>query len=592
MIELRDVRFAYAGAGKPVLDGIHVVIGRCETVLLLGASGAGKSSLALCLNGLIPGSIHGEFSGSVRVDGQETAAAPVAELARQVGMVFQDPEAQLVTMKVEDEIAFGMENLCVPPDEMERRIESALKQTGLSALRHWPIDKLSGGQKQRLALASVLCMQPQVLVLDEPTANLDPEGTKEWFAVLKQLRASGRYTILMIEHKLDHLMEMTDRIIVLGRNGRIIADGPPRQLLYERYDEFIREGVWLPYTVSLARELSKRGVPLPGTPLTVHEAIHMLEHARQAGTIDEAVLQAAAAAIARLHVEAADSPPYPADALASVEQAGPAAEEAAETAEAAEAAKDELAIEIRPADFTRKQDCMLQPMQLPVPRGDFLAIVGRNGAGKSALARYMIKLRQAAPGVVYLHGRDLAEWSFHDMAREIGYVFQNPEHQFVTNRVFDELAFGLKAMGLPPDETALRVERMLERFGLKQHAEANPFQLSHGEKRRLSTASMLITGQRLLILDEPTFGQDQRNAHQLMHTMKELQQSGHTIIVISHDMGLIAEYADHAAVLQEGRLIFHGTVHALFAQTELLAEAGLDLPPSAAIKRALRERPA
>ncbi|MCE5173355.1 energy-coupling factor ABC transporter ATP-binding protein [Paenibacillus profundus] len=571
MIEMHDVHFTYAGTIKPVLDGIDVMIGNNETVLLLGASGAGKSSLVLCLNGLIPNSIYGEFSGVVRVGGKDTSITPIAELARQVGIVFQDPEAQLVTMKVEDEVAFGMENLCLGPNEMERRIEVALQQTGLSEFRQWQIDKLSGGQKQRLALASVLCMQPRILVLDEPTANLDPEGTRELFAILRNLRKSGNYTIIMIEHKLDDLMDMADRVLVLGKNGRIIADGHPREVFYHKYNELIQEGVWLPYSVTFTCELIKRGIAVSGTPLTVNETVEMLERIRLTGENDEFALQAAAGIASRMNAEAVND-----TAHTFVGKIQPSL------------VKDELAIEIRPVEFTQKKACILRPMHLCVPKGDFLAIVGKNGAGKSTLARYMIKLQQADKGVIYLHGRDLVEWPVHDMAREVGYVFQNPEHQFVTNRVFDELAFGLKGMQLSPDEIYSRVEQMLDRFGLKKYIEANPFQLSHGEKRRLSTASMLITGQRLLILDEPTFGQDGRNAHQLMQLMKELQETGHTIIIISHDMGLIAEYADHAAVLKTGRLIFHGTVQALFDRKELLVEAGLNLPPSVEIERQFR----
>jgi len=577
-IEMRDVRFAYAGASKPVLDGVRLRVEANETALLLGASGAGKSSLALCLNGLIPGGIPGEFDGVVRVAGMDTAAATIAELAVQVGLVFQDPEAQLVTMKVEDEVAFGLENIALEPEEMERRIEEALRQTGLSALRHSRIDKLSGGQKQRLALASVLAMRPSVLVLDEPTANLDPEGTRELFAILRELRASGRYTILLIEHKLDELMEMTDRVLVLGRGGRIAADGSPREVFYRQYDELVQEGVWLPYAVQLAHRLIRRGVPVPGASLTVQETVKLLEAVPLTEEVRELVL----------HTAAGRKSESAANAAVSAETGANAGIDSESDANAADGAETEIVLEIKPAEFTRDKDGVLKPMHLRVLKGDFLALVGQNGAGKSTLARYMIKLLRAEPGVIYLQGRDLAEWPAQLLTREIGYVFQNPEHQFVTNRVSDELAFGLKSLALAKEEVDARVERMLERFGLAAYADANPFQLSHGEKRRLSTASMLIAGQKLLILDEPTFGQDQRNARQLMRTMKELQESGHTIVIISHDMGMIAEYADHAAVLKAGRLIFHGRTRELFDREELLAEAGLGLPPSIELERLLR----
>ncbi len=573
MIEMHDVRFTYAGTNRPVLDGIHVMINKNETVLLLGASGAGKSSLVLCLNGLIPNSVHGSFSGTVQVGGKDTSKTPIAELACEIGIVFQDPEAQLVNIKVEDELAFGMENLCLDSDEMERRMEDALEQTGLSEFRQWKIDKLSGGQKQRLALACALCMQPRILVLDEPTANLDPEGTKELFAILRNLRECGKYTIIIIEHKLDELMDTVDRVLVLGKIGKIIADGHPRHVFYQHYDELIREGVWLPYSIKFTHELMKQGIAVTETPLTVKETIDMLEHSRLTCDMEELFFQAAMGNVSIKNVKASFDTAYShtRGKLSFTDSA------------------EEFAIEIRPAEFTRKQTCILRPMRLTVPRGDFLAIVGKNGAGKSTLARFMMKLHQTNKGVIHLHGRDLTKWSVHEMAREVGYVFQNPEHQFVTNRVFDELAFGLREMQLSQNEISARVEQMLERFGLEQYVNANPFQLSHGEKRRLSTASMLIAGQRLLILDEPTFGQDEYNAHQLMQMMKELQETGHTIIIVSHDMGLIAEYADHAAVLKAGRLCFHGTVQALFDRMDLLEEADLNEPPSVEIARHFRK---
>lgn len=551
IIEMEHVRFQYLGANKPVLNGINVTIRKNETVLLLGASGAGKSSFALCLNGLIPHAVHGQFSGTVRVQGKHTAETTVADLTRHVGLVFQDPEAQLVNMKVEDEVAFGLENLCLSPEEMDRRITSALAETGLSAYRHWPVDRLSGGQKQRLALASVLCMQPQILILDEPTANLDPAGTREVFSVLRQLKRSGKYTFILIEHKLDDLMDLVDRILLLGRNGTIIADGSPRHVFYEHASLLRQEGVWMPQCVQLTCALKERGIPLAEKPLTVDETVDMLTTFYSHQVLTDA---------------------WKADRRHEMSSSMDA----------------NLALEIKHHAFGK--ECMLQPMQLQVPQGDFLAIVGENGAGKSTLARHIMQLHKVNKDVIYIHGRDVTKLSVRDIGKEIGYVFQNPEHQFVTERVYDEIAFSLKWMKVPEKEIESRVREMLGRFGLLAFAEMNPFQLSHGQKRRLSVASMLVTGQKLLILDEPTFGQDQNNAVQLMDRMKQLQFDGHTIIIISHDMGLIAEYADHVAVMKQGKLCFHGTTQALFAQPDLLSEAGLTLPTVAEIAVRLATR--
>ncbi|MFO1443580.1 ATP-binding cassette domain-containing protein [Bacillus sp. Bva_UNVM-123] len=536
---MENVCFSYLGSKKSVLNKINLNFKKNEMVLLLGASGAGKSSLAYCLNGLIPNSIYGDFSGTIRVEGKKTTETPIMEFTKHIGIVFQDPDAQLVTMKVEDEVAFGMENLCLDPIEMNDQIDTALKKTGLSKFRDWPVDLLSGGQKQKLALASILCMRPQILVLDEPTANLDPAGTKEVFSILRELRQSGEYTIIMIEHKLDDVIDLIDRVVVLGKNGSIIADGHPRDVFYKNYQKLLEEGVWLPYCVKLQMELQSRVLPFTSNPLTVKETVAKIKP----------------------FLSAVKNP----EIMPLKEQ---------------NLSRKNIVLEIKKKEFSNKLSKILHPMELSIPEGDFLAIVGKNGSGKSALTRFMMNLEQVEKEIIYLNGKDLVELPMHEIVNEIGYVFQNPEHQFITSCVADELAFGLKCRNVSRTEIVERVQEMLVLFGLEEYANIHPFQLSHGEKRRLSVASMLITGQKLLIFDEPTFGQDQKNARALLQIMKQLQRTGHTIIIISHDMALIAEFAENVAVLKEGQLVFHGTVQALFTKQKLLEENGLSLPPS------------
>ncbi len=545
MIEMKDISFTYAGATRKTLNNINLSIKKNDITLLLGASGSGKSSLVHCLNGLIPYHIQGELSGTIKIADRKIHTMSIGELTKQVGLVFQDPEAQLVTMKVEDEIAFGLENLCLPPKEITEGIQLALKQTGLEGYQQQLNDQLSGGQKQRLALASVLCMQPQILILDEPTAYLDPEGTNEFFSTLRKLQQTTNLTIIIIEHKLDKLIDIVNHVIVLGKNGRIIADGTPQNVFYEHYEQLISEGVWLPDCVRIINELKRKGFAINRTPITVTETAKVLTALLPAKLTTEKNM---------IHRENNN-------------------EQCILLSDA------KIALEIKNRHFSCKHFCPLKPMELKIPQGDFLAVVGKNGAGKSTLAQYIVKLLPLQKDVIFLDGCELVQLPVHDVSQKVGYVFQNPEHQFVTSRVIDELAFGLKRLKLTQSEIDARVHTMLEQFALIDYAEMNPFCLSHGEKRRLSVASMLITGQKLLIFDEPTFGQDLQNANKLMRIMKDLQKAGNTVIMISHDMNLIAEYADHVAVLDKGFLRFHGPVEALFSKPALLEEAGLALPP-------------
>lgn len=546
MIAIEKLHFKYIGRKAATLTEIDVHIPAGETVLLLGPSGSGKSSLALSLNGLIPHIIGGQMQGRVCVAGLDSQQATVSELTQQVGIVFQDPEAQFVTMTVEDEIAFGLENLCVPPEEMDARIQESLAQVALDAYRRRRVDALSGGEKQRLALAALLAMRPRVLVFDEPTANLDPVGTRQVFETITRLKELGQYTILIIEHKLDDLLHLIDRVIVLTKQGELFADGPPHTIFSEQADSLLDQGVWMPQTALLAYQLRSSGLDLKPFPLT-------LAHAEQA-----------------LHT-----------VVTSFSHNGH------QPVLAQSGSQDALAVEVRDLSFGYGETAVLKEINLRVPKGDFLAIVGANGAGKTTLAKHLIDILQPPIGCVFLNGDDLTTISTRDLIRRVGYVFQNPEHQFITNSVAHEVEFGLRLLGLPEDEIETRTMALLTQFGLEKLAKANPFTLSHGEKRRLSVASMLAVGQEILILDEPTFGQDQRNAAALMQLLQELHATGHTVIIITHNMTLVAEYAQHTAVMAAGELLFHGPTTTAFAQPDLLAQARLTLPPLAELARRL-----
>jgi energy-coupling factor transport system ATP-binding protein len=400
------------------------------------------------------------------------------------------------------------------------------------------VQALSGGEKQRVALAALLAMQPEVLVFDEPTANLDSMGTQQVFALLAQLKARGQHTLVLIEHKLDELMHLVDRVAVLDPQGELLVQGEPRSVFEEHGAELKRLGVWMPQVCLLAHALRQRGVTIPNFPITLGEAVTALE-----------------------------------PVIISSQNGNVAAVRPAPNADPV--------FEVRDLSFSYGSTPALHNVSLSVERGEILAIVGPNGAGKSTLAKHLIGLLPPPAGSIYLQGTDLCRLPAKVLAGQVAYVFQNPEHQFVTERVVDEVAFSLQTAEATEAEVEARTADLLAIFGLARYARANPFTLSHGEKRRLSVAAMIAMGQDILILDEPTFGQDERNAATLMSLLQDLNTQGKTIIMITHDMRLVAEYASQVAVMMAGRVEFLGRPAQLFEQPELLAEAHLNLPPLA-----------
>ena len=341
---------------------------------MLGASGSGKSTLALCLNGLIPHSHLGTFHGTVTIADYETTSTPIAWLSQQVGMVFQDPDAQSVMATVEEEVAFGLENLCVPPEEMEARIATALSQMGLLELRQVPVECLSGGYKQRLALACALAMRSRILVFDEPTANLDPVGTREVFAAIKQLKQTGRYTIILIEHKLDDILDVIDRVVVLTAGGKVLVEGDPHLVFGEHADLLMEQGIWIPQVALLAHRLRASGWRPGPFPLTRQEMLDAWKHA-PAGTSS---LKETCSSVMPLS-------PLP---IASTNLPVPA-------------------VEVRHLSYQVGSQQILDDISLCIAQGDFLALVGANGAGKTTLAYHLADIVHPSRGSVLLYGEDV-----------------------------------------------------------------------------------------------------------------------------------------------------------------------------------------
>ncbi|MCP2638514.1 energy-coupling factor transporter ATPase [Microbacterium sp. HD4P20] len=522
-----------------------------EVVLLLGPSGSGKSTLSLALNGLIPHAIPATISGSVLVDGRDTQATTVAELSTRVGMVFQDPDAQLVTGTLLDEVAFGPENLRMPAGEVLTRAEAALRRVGLWERRSENPDRLSGGGRQRLAIACALAMGSPLLVLDEPTANLDPRGIEEVYAALAELVAEGDRAILLVEHNLDAAIGFVDRVVVLDHDGILAVDGTVDDVLRGRADELHEMGVWLPVSAMAALRLRRAGYALDPLPLTPGE-LH-------------AALEATAA-------------PGPADTrpLSERPSTGPLNDRTGSTTPV---------ITVRGLTVQRGRHEVLHDIDLDIPRGEFVAVVGANGAGKTSLIQALAGVVPPPRGTVHVDGIDVGRAGARAATSHVGFVFQNPEHQFIAHTVFDEIAHGLRLQRLPDDEVTARTEALLERFGLSGKARSHPFLLSGGQKRRLSVGTALVAGAPVLVLDEPTFGQDRARADELLALLSELNAGGTTIVVVTHDMQLVTEYADRTIVLADGKVLASGATPDVFADAVLVEAAGLRLPP---LRRALQ----
>lgn len=544
-LTMRAVRIRHEDRTANTPDGVSFSVLPGEVVLLLGPSGCGKSTLALSVNGLVPHAVPARLSGTVVTGGIDTADATVARLSEHVAMVFQDPDAQIVTGTVLDEVCFGPENLGLPVEVVLSRAEDALRAVGLWERRSDNPDVLSGGGRQRLSIACALAMASPLLVLDEPTANLDPAGIDEVYAVLRDLVARDDRAILLIEHNLDASIDLVDRVVVLDRNGRVAFDGPTRDVLARHAEEVAALGVWLPVATLAALQLRRAGIELTPVPLTGAELAAALDGIRQLPDLPGRPGQ--------------DHP------------------------------RTGSGIRVNDLTVSRGGRALLRDVSLDVAAGDFLAVIGTNGAGKTTLVQAIAGVVAPPRGCVTVGRLDVATGNLRALAAQVGFVFQNPEHQFIENTVSDELAHGLRTgnghSGLDAAAIDARVSAMLGRFGLDELRDVHPFLLSGGQKRRLSVGTALIAGAPVLVLDEPTFGQDRERADELMALLADLNSTGTTIVAATHDLQLVAEYASHVAVLADGELLAFGPTAAIFADAGLIERAGLRLPP---LTRALR----
>ena len=524
------------------LRGVDLTVQEGEVLALMGPTGAGKSTLCMALAGLVPHATGGTVRGEVRIAGRSLRETRPAALVGTVGLAFQDAGSQLFNATVETEVAFGPESLGLPPAEIAQRVAWALSVVRLTGLEERSPFHLSGGQQKRLALASVLAMRPRVLVLDEPLAGLDPVGREEVLEVLWELREASRATLVLAEQDSEAVAHLADRVVVLAE-GRIVLEGSPREVF--RHVDALREvGLRVPQVTELGACLGARW----------GRAFHFLTPAEAADALrrELASRPGGPRAPAALRGSGGAQPPGPARAPA---------------------------LRVEGVSYQYPNGVWgVREVDLCIPPGEFLAVVGQNGAGKSTLARLLNGLLRPTAGQVWVGDVRTTERRVGELARWVGLCFQNPDAQIFSDSVAAEVEFGLRNLGLPPEERRARVQEALERFGLLPYAEVPPALLGFGDRRKVTLAALYAMRPPVWVLDEPTAGLDARTEDALMALLHELHAQGHTILFITHDMRLVAARAPKVLVMGEGRVLWQGATRDLFRQGDVLARAHL-VPP-------------
>lgn len=536
-ISIRNLSFQYKTQKEDkALQDIQLEVEAGEFVVIMGPSGAGKSTLANCLNGLIPNFMRGTYSGQVNVLGRNPAQEKVGSMAKDIGLVFQDFESQLFSTNTKLEIAFGPENFNINNQEIHKIIAKVIQTVDLQGLEERSPATLSGGQKQRLAIGSVLAIQPRILCMDEPTTDLDPLGKLGIFQIARDLHHDKELTLLIIEHETEEALG-ADRIVIMEK-GTIVADGKPSDIL-RQVDFFQSLGI-MPLQVPLY--FSKLGLVKEMLPLTPQGGLDAFV-AGGFKMVEEKYLKILAQDVVR------------------------------------EEKYGKIILDIKQLAYqygTGNQ--VLKGIDLEIREGEFIAILGHNGSGKTTLVKHFNGLLQPTAGQVLVNGKDTSSSTIFEIGKEIGYVFQNPDHQIFSDTVYDEVAFSPKLRGF--DKTAIDglVKEALKAVDMQGYEQEDPFSLTKGERQRIAVAAVLSAQPKIIILDEPTTGLDFKEQCKMMQLIQRLNDNGHTIIMVTHTMWVVAEYAHKVAVIREGKLAMYGRTRDIFADEEELTKSYLKTP--------------
>jgi energy-coupling factor transport system ATP-binding protein len=546
---LDKVSYIYPNSKESVLKDISLTINKGEFLGIIGATGAGKTSLCLALTGIVPQFYGGRFFGEIAIAGLDSLDHPVSELARHVGIVFEDPEVQITATSVENEIAFALENLCVPRKEILRRIPIVLKSVRLEGFEKKNPQELSGGQKQRLAIAAALALQPDLLILDEPTSQLDPIGAQEVFATVRSLKEELGVAIVMASHAAEEMAEFCDRIALLS-DGKLIALGTPAEI-YGQVDLLKQEQLRSPEVAQIFNHIQQKGINIPHIPVTLESAIRDLEPLRSQSQL------LAPPVFALPNPNNLNKPP-----ILSVKNLKHTYDDGTEA---------------------------LTDLSLDIHEGEYIVIIGQNGAGKSTLVKHFLNLLKPTEGKVLVRDRDTRELSVSELAQSIGYLAQNPDNQIFNTSVEKEVSFALPFLGYKPEIVKQETKRSLKAMQLWEQRHAHPLSLPKGERGRIVIAALLAMNPDIIIFDEPTTGQDYQGSTSILEVSRQLHQMGKTVIVITHHLYLMSDYADRAIVMGKGTILLDAPLRQAYHQTDVLESTYLTPPQSVVLSQQLSE---
>lgn len=532
IISFKDFSFQYMAQAEPTLKNINLDIYPGEKVLIAGTSGSGKSTIGNCINGLIPFAYPGKSTGTLLVNGTEAGNSSIFELSHTVGTVLQDPDGQFIGLTVGEDIAFSQENDCVPQEEMKKMVNKVADLVDIGHHLEYSPQELSGGQKQRVSLAGVMVEEVKVLLFDEPLANLDPSAGRTAIELIDTVHERTKAAVLIIEHRLeDVLWRHMDRIVLMNE-GEIVADMPVPELLAGNL--LLKHGIREPLYLTALRYAG----------IEISEQMHP-EH------VDSLVLS--------------EENKEKVQKWYQVQKAG---------IHTGRHEKELLRVENLTFGYTPDK-YNLQDINFTIHEGEMVSIVGRNGAGKSTLAKLICGFEKPVSGGIYMDGRNIENDTIKERAARIGYVMQNPNQMISKPMIWEEVEMALVQSGMPKEERDVRVEETLKVCGLYPFRKWPVSALSFGQKKRVTIASILVQRPQIIILDEPTAGQDYRHYTEIMDFLKELNEKGYTILMITHDMHLMLEYTERAIVFSEGRMLADATAAHVLNNPELVKAANL-----------------
>lgn len=561
IVKIQNLSWRYEPEEPQVLKDISLEIEPKQFIGIMGPTGAGKSSLAFVFRGLIPDFFEeGELEGKATVSGIEVSGSSPQLFADVVGSVFQDASSQILGTTVFDDIAFGPCNLNLPKEEVVQRVNTYIKKLRLTEKTTRKPDSLSGGEMQRLVSAGALCMEPKVLVMDEPAAELDPKGRKDLCEILDNLRHDKDITVILIEQDPELIVQYSSKIALMSK-GKIVAWGAPREVFMDE-DLCERIGVAPPEMVRLAHVLKKQAaIELPALPLTTSEMFENLLSILKVPAMDPGKAKVVPKVYHYETITKDDEQPL-----------------------------YQLNNVIHTYKTPEGSFNALDDVSLNIYRGDYITLIGTNGAGKTTFTKHINNILKPASGTVKLRGEDIRDRDTSDFLTEVGYCFQNPDHQIFSKTVKEEVAYGLINLGLPQDVIDKKVDDILDLMGLQDAKNENPFNLGKGERQKIAIASTVVLEPEFLVIDEPTTGLDWFESKKILELIETLHQRGTTILAVTHDMRIVREYSSRVVAMNKGKIVYDGDATGLLDYQELFETANINLPPVLELYHMLKSR--